>query len=177
MTQNSHAPASRGRAGFVGTLRQIRHPRALRIRPVGWDPGSSDAAMLDAQIERLKEIIVGGPPVAQALDPTLVKTMVTAFWKMEGQVARMPESNERASFEVRLRQIARTLKSQDVQVYDYRDKPLDPNEIWDDLIGDVSDKPNAIIVDMREPRIVYRGQMIQRGTPVVKDQASSGEPS
>jgi hypothetical protein len=158
----------------------------LRIHPLAspqWD-----AALNDLQALWSKLATTENPPLverqphsdsspvedSQLLDSQLLKTFVTTFWRFEREMATMADSEETRILKGRLRQLRNLLPRHEIQVYDYSGKTYDPDEIWDNVIADDTPKRNPIIFEMREPRIVYRGAMIQHGTPVVTDSTNTG---
>lgn len=159
---------------IVATLRQWRFHPSLRIGPAERPPWKVAIGRLEEiwrQLERGPDRPSKRP--GPDFDPALVRALVTTFWKLEAQVARMTASGESRTLRNRLRQLSNVMKTHDIQVYDYSGKAYDPDEIWDEVVADETRKADPVIVGMREPRIVYRGDMLQRGTPIVEDRASA----
>jgi hypothetical protein len=151
-------------------LRQLTFPRELRIADPGLRPLAVSLAELQALLrdnadEPRPQAAEPGSP--KELDPQFVRKLANATWRLELQTLKLAADDVGDWIRTRMELLVEVLSNEGVETIDYTGQPFDPREVWDAVIGSQEEKLHPVIASMREPRILYRGAVIARGTPVV----------
>jgi hypothetical protein len=163
-------------SNLVATLRQLAFAAELRIDDAG-------APLVPLTAEDLRALLLDdrsepppdAPAVAEAdpsprpLDPRFVKKLALAAWRLGRQAERLVDGEQASRLRTRVEILLELLRNEEVEILDYSGKPYDPGEVWDDVIGSREEKQNPVITSMREPRVLYRGALVVRGTPIIED--------
>jgi len=148
-------------------LGQLRFPRALRIA----DPGPLPD-LLDESALRL----MFPSPVASSdgLPDSLALKIANTAWRLTNQVQRLGECRSHRAVRNRVEMLSELLRAEGIEILDFTGRDLDQGEVWDQVLSSAELKEHPFIAAMDAPRILYRGRMLQAGTPRVEERATNG---
>jgi hypothetical protein len=171
----------------LASLRQWRFPAALRIADPGPPAAALDMAGLEALLRALSDEPLSPPPppppppppqpTPAAAPPVTPRAfalrLANATWKVAQQAERLGDSAAGRALRDKLSVLTQLLHSEGIETLDYQGRDFDFGEIWDQVVGSDTPKSRPYIASMKAPRVLYRGEVIQAGTPVVDERASA----
>ena len=158
----------------MARLRQLAFPRALRIdEPTALAPGPALDALRAWLVVPAPDPPPPGPiasaPPPSPIDAAFVVKLANITWRLAAQARKLGPGGQGRNVQNRVDSLTGLLQSQQVEIVDYSGQDFDAGEIWDEVIFDPRDKTQPFISEMQLPRVRWRGEVVQRGKPIVED--------
>ena len=162
---------------MLANLRQWRFSAPLRIA----DLGPSLAPLDDAGLRALLKVLAAPAPAtvaSAASEPTgaplrFALRLANATWKLAQQAERLGEGAAGRALRDRVEILLQLLRTEGIETIDYKGRDFDFGEVWDKVVGSEEPKARPYIAAMKAPRVMYRGEVIQAGTPIVDDRGAA----
>ncbi|MEM7293347.1 MAG: hypothetical protein AAF420_08140 [Pseudomonadota bacterium] len=174
--------------GFIETFKQWQFEPALRIQP-----GATTKKSLDELIDAIERLLTTGdshgdyPPDRgeisedednpSAFDPLMsdedtIKRFATSLWRIDRQAQKL--GDEGRVVKRRMEDLLDQLEQRGLIIEDFSETPW-RGEQFDAVNGKYEETEIPIINSMLEPRIRYKGEMLQLGAIMLRGEPKSGE--
>ena len=143
-------------------LRQWFYPKEFRIDYPGVSSKNLSIKEVIKSLEDLVKKVLEGQE--SRVDTKLIKEIANGVWRLERRMEGMEESKELNRVKRALNMMKDVLQDNNVKIRDYTGKPWGApydDMPWDNVQGD------GDTIRMTEPRIFYKGKLLQRGKIIV----------
>ncbi len=157
---------------MIADFRQWFYPKEFRINHPGISFENLSIAEAIKRLEYLvKQLSKDQNKDINQVNTKFIKEIAISVWRLEKRMKNLPdELSKKQSIKAIKRakdRILNVFKKQEIEIKDYTGAIYDPDESWDEVVGEDLEGGKGIITEMGKPRIIYRGIMIQKGIPIV----------
>lgn len=164
--------------GLLAEIRQLRFPPELRIEGCSLPNPLVDPeelkALLSELIPPVEWDLPDPPDVADVTDEAterVVRSLCNQLARLEGEVERVSDEEEAQDLRDRVGFIKDTLAEFGVEMPDLVGATYDPGVNWEQVISSDGAIGDPVIFKMQRPRVLFRGEVVQRGIPIVKERS------
>ncbi len=151
-------------------LRQLFYPKEFRI---DYPRGFSKNFSIEEVIKKIEDLVKKLPKEQEYREDTkFIKEIANGVWRLEKRLEGLETSKEIMRIKRALNMMKDVLQDNEIEIKDYTGKPWGPpydGMPWDDVKGE------GDTIKMIEPRIFYKGEMLQRGKIIVYYRNEGGE--